>query len=90
VPPKIVGREDKAKEIARYLLSYRKGHAVPFISVYGRSGSGKSTVVKFICENLGGDISNLVVNLRKAKTIFGCANLVLSELGEPNLECPRN
>jgi DNA helicase HerA-like ATPase len=25
---------------------------IPFISVYGRSGSGKSTVVKFICVSM--------------------------------------
>ncbi len=86
VPSGIIGREDKAKEIARFLLAYRKGIVIPFISVYGRSGSGKSTVVRFVCENLGKDIAICFVNLRKAKTVFGCANLILSELGQPNLK----
>jgi cell division control protein 6 len=84
-PRNIVGRNDKTEELVRFLLGYKKGHVVPFISVYGRSGSGKSTVVKFVCEELDG-ISHIFVNLRKAKTVFGCANLVLAELGEPNLK----
>ncbi|HKZ61704.1 MAG TPA: hypothetical protein VJZ68_04725, partial [Nitrososphaera sp.] len=83
--PAIIGREDKARELARFLLSSRKGHVVPFISVYGRAGSGKSTLVKFVCENLP-DISYRFVNLRKAKTVFGCANLILAEFGVPNLK----
>ena len=86
LPTAIRGRENKAKELARFLLSYKKGHVFPFISVYGRSGSGKSTVVRFVCENLSSDISTCFVNLRKAKTVFGCANLILAELGEPNLK----
>jgi archaeal cell division control protein 6 len=54
--------------------------------LFGRSGSGKSTIVKFVCENLDDEISCAFVNLRKAKTIFGCANLVLTELGQPSLK----
>ncbi len=84
-PASIVGREEKAKELVKLLAGYRKGHTVPFISVYGRSGSGKSTVTKFVCENLD-DAVCCFVNLRKAKTVFGCANLVLAELGQPNLK----
>jgi cell division control protein 6 len=78
----IIGREDKAKELIRFLLAYRKGHVVPFVSVYGKSGSGKSAVVKLVCENLGDYISHVFVNLRKARTVFGCANVILGELGE--------
>jgi cell division control protein 6 len=86
-PSRIIGRQNKAKELARFLLGYKKGHVVPFISVYGRSGSGKSTVVKFVLENL--DTENMFhrfVNLRKAKTVFGCANLILNEFGLPPLK----
>jgi cell division control protein 6 len=43
VPSKIVGRENKAKELVRLLLGYKQGLVVPFVSVFGRSGSGKST-----------------------------------------------
>lgn len=81
----ILGRDDKAKELIRFLLSYRYGHVIPFVSVYGRSGSGKSAVVKYVCENLP-EIQTCFVNLRKAKTIFGCANLILSHLGEVPLK----
>ena len=84
-PSKIIGRQDKAKELVRLFLGYKQELVVPFISVYGRSGSGKSTTVKFVCKNLD-DISYCFVNLRKAKTVFGCANLILAELGQPNLK----
>ena len=90
LPSQIIGRERKAKELVRFLLGYKQGLVVPFVSVYGRSGSGKSTVVKFVCENLdddgGGSISYAFVNLRKARTVFGCANLILTELGQPTLK----
>src|ERR687898_1146446 len=70
LPSQIIGREKKAKELVRYLLGYKHGLVVPFVSVYGRSGSGKSTIVKFVCENLDDDddgdggISYAFVNLR--------------------------
>jgi cell division control protein 6 len=87
LPSQIIGREDKAKQLVRFLLGYKHGLVVPFISVYGRSGSGKSTLVKFVCENLDeDDISYAFVNLRKARTVFGCANLILTELGQPSLK----
>jgi cell division control protein 6 len=87
LPSQIIGREKKAKELVRFLLGYKHGFVVPFISVYGRSGSGKSTIVKFVCENLDDEqISYAFVNLRKARTVFGCANLILRELGQPSLK----
>ena len=90
LPSKIIGREAQAKELIRFLLGYKQGLVVPFVSVYGRSGSGKSTIVKFVCENLNEDVSYAFVNLRKARTVFGCANLILAELGQPSLECAGN
>ncbi len=84
-PKNLIGREKKAKELVRFLAGYQKGLVVPFVSVYGRSGSGKSTVVRFVCENLDG-VEFGFVNLRAAKTIFGSANLILAELGRPNLK----
>src|SRR5687768_1686460 len=87
LPSKIIGREKKAKELVRFLLGYKQGLVVPFVSIFGRSGSGKSTVVKFVCENLDDeDISHAFINLRKGKTVFGCANLILAELGGPSLK----
>lgn len=84
VPASIVGRKAESKKLVDYLLSYEKGLVVPLVSIYGRSGSGKSTIVQFVCENL--DVDFCYVNLRKAKTVFGCINLILSELGHPNLK----
>ncbi len=84
-PPQIIGRQDKAKELIRLLLSHRQGFVVPYVSVYGRSGCGKSTVVRYVCQNIDG-MEFCFVNLRRAKTVFGCANLILAELGKQNLK----
>jgi cell division control protein 6 len=84
-PDLIIGRERPVKRLVKFFLEYKKGHVVPFVSVFGRSGSGKSSTVKFVCQNMDG-ISYCFVNLRKAKTIFGAANLILSELGKENLK----
>ncbi len=83
-PTSIVGRKSESKELVNFLLSHEKGLVVPLISIYGRSGSGKSTIVQFVCKNL--DIDYCYANLRKAKTVFGCINLILSELGNANLK----
>ena len=71
----VIGREKQMEEVASNLLDYKKEFAVPLVSVYGRSGSGKSTLVRYVCENLDG-ISSCIVNLRKAKTVFGSINLI--------------
>lgn len=84
-PQQVIGRDEQVKGLVRFLTGHRQGLVVPFISVFGRSGSGKSTVAKFVCENLDG-VSHRFVNLRRAKTVFGCANLILAELGEPTLK----
>ena len=83
-PKKILGREDKIQEILSMIAGYTQNFTPPLVSVYGRSGSGKSTVVKFVLKNLP-DISTCFVNLRKSKTIFGAANLILEELQGENI-----
>ena len=78
----IVGREREAKELVRTLAGGR-GFAAPFVSVYGRSGSGKSSVVRFVCDSLlesGNVIAYAFANLRMARTVAGCAMLVLEEV----------
>lgn len=84
IPSNIIGRTKQAEQLIRYLVGYRQGYVVPYISVYGRSGAGKSSVVRFVCDNI--DISNCFVNLRQAKTVFGAANLILGELGVSSLK----
>lgn len=64
VPNSIIGRESESKKLVKFLLSYEKGLVVPLVSIYGRSGSGKSTIVQFVCKNL--DVDFCYVNLRKA------------------------
>jgi cell division control protein 6 len=85
LPSVIIGRHKEAEKLVGIIQSLRDGFIVAFVSVYGRSGSGKSTVVKFVCENLTDIISFRFVNLRKAKTVFGCANMILGSLGSRSL-----
>lgn len=86
LPSSIMGRQDQAEQLLRFVESARQGLTVPLISVYGRSGSGKSTVVRFVCSNIGDIASFAFVNLRKSHTVFGSANLILAELGEADLK----
>jgi len=79
-PQNVIDRDDKIEEILKYLADYGQKFVEPLISVHGRSGSGKSTVVKLVCNSFD-DAAYSFVNLREAKTVFGSANLILSELG---------
>ncbi|MGI0087336.1 MAG: Cdc6/Cdc18 family protein [Nitrosotalea sp.] len=80
LPSKILGREKQIEQTVRFLLGYRYGHVVPFISVYGRSGSGKTTIIQHVCNELP-EIDYILVNFRRAHTVFESLNLILSELG---------
>jgi cell division control protein 6 len=84
-PLKIVSRIEESKKLVRYLLDYKQGYVVPLVSIYGRSGTGKSTLVRHICNHLP-EIKMCFVNLRKAKTVFGVVNLVLNELDQQSLK----
>lgn len=84
-PEKIIGREKQKMELVKFLMGYKdQGYVVPFILIYGRSGSGKSVIVKYVCDNLDG-ISYTIANIRQARTIFGATNVILSGLGQPSV-----
>lgn len=85
LPSKILGRESQMVELVRYLLGYRYGRVVPFVSVYGRSGSGKTTVIQHVCSELK-EAEYVLVNLRRARTVFGATNLILGDLGLETLK----
>jgi len=78
----IIGRENEAEQIVKFLHPSKDGFQLSFVSIYGRSGTGKSTILKFVCENMSDVFSHCFVNLRRADTHFGCANLILE-----NLDC---
>jgi len=84
-PLKIVSRNDEVEKIIRYVLGYKEGHVVPLVSIYGRSGTGKSTLVRHVCNYLP-EIKLCFANIRKAKTVFGVVNLILNELDQPSLK----
>ncbi len=79
-PGSILGRQNEAEKIMKFLHPTKDGFSFPFVSVYGKSGTGKSTVVKFICDNMTDVLSYCFVNLRRTDTHFGCANLILENL----------
>ena len=83
-PKKIVSRVNEAKKIISYILDYEQNQVVPLVSIYGRSGTGKSTLLKHICNHLP-EVKLCFVNLRKAKTVFGGVNIILNELDQPSL-----
>ena len=86
LPSSIIGRKEQAEQLLRHIESQRHDFVVPVISVFGRSGSGKSTVVRFVCQNIGDLACSCYVNLRKARTVFGCANQILAGLGSESLK----
>ncbi len=83
-PTKIVSRINEVEKIIRFLLDYKQKQVVPLLSIYGRSGTGKSTLVRHVCNHIP-EIKLCFVNLRKAKTVFGGVNLILNELDQPSL-----
>lgn len=85
IPTNLVGRRKESTSLVRYLMSYENDMIVPLISVFGRSGSGKSGLVKFVCKNIP-EIDYCSANFRKAKTLFGCVNLILGELGHEGIK----
>ncbi|MCI4433460.1 MAG: hypothetical protein JHC41_07695 [Nitrosopumilus sp.] len=56
--------------MVHFLLDYKQGYVVLPVSIYGRSGHGKSTLVRHVCNHLP-EIKLCFVNLRKTKTVFG-------------------
>jgi len=78
-PTKIIGRQKEIQKIFRAIYP-KDGYLVPFVSIYGSSGTGKSTIVKYLCKEIEDVVSFSFVNLRKARSNFECANLILTEL----------
>ena len=85
LPSKVVGRTTETEGLVRYLLGFNEGHVVPLISIFGRSGTGKSTLVKYVCKHIP-EVKLCLVNLRKAKTVFGGVNFILNALDQPSLK----
>jgi len=83
-PSQIVSRVNEVEKIVSYVLDYKQGQVVSLLSIYGRSGTGKSTLVRHVCNYLS-EVKLCFVNLRKAKTVFGGVNLILNELDQPSL-----
>lgn len=80
-PDCIIGRQNEAISLLTYLDPSVENYLPPFVEVYGRSGSGKSCVVELVCREISDSVSYRIVNLKRARTIFGCASLIAEGLG---------
>ena len=85
-PSSIIGREKEAKQILEILYNPANNYLAPLVSIYGPSGTGKSSIMKFLCENLSKGYSYSYANLREARTIFVCTNLILAQLDLPGVK----
>ena len=83
-PSKIISRNNEVEKIVNFISDYKQGLVVPLVSIYGRSGTGKSTLVKYVCNYIP-EVELCFANLRKAKTVFGTINLILNQLDQPSL-----
>jgi cell division control protein 6 len=77
----VLGRYNEASLLLSNLDYSVDGYLPSFIQVFGRSGSGKSSVVNLVCKELSDIFEYKFVNLRQTSTIFGCAQLILKEIG---------
>ena len=50
-PSEIVSRVNEVEKIVRYLLDYKQEQIVPLLSIYGRSDTEKSTLVRHGVQN---------------------------------------
>ena len=78
-PSFMIGRKKEAERLLEILLQ-GNDYLVPFVSIFGRSGSGKSSITRLVCEALLDSISFSYTDLRRARTLFNCTNLILSDL----------
>lgn len=78
-PSLLIGRKKEAKKLLELFLQ-NDGYLVPFASIIGRSGTGKSTLVRLVCESVSDTISFSFTDLRRGSTQFNWVNLMLQEL----------
>ncbi|MEX2191972.1 MAG: AAA family ATPase [Nitrosarchaeum sp.] len=83
-PSKLISRVNEVEKIVHFISDYKQQQVVPLVSIYGRSGTGKSTLVKYVCNYIT-EVELCFANLRKAKTVFGTINLILNQLDQPSL-----
>lgn len=85
IPNTIVCRDELEKTFARILVGgVGEGFLPPMIRVYGKTGSGKTVLLRSVLERFSkykGDVFRFFyVNLKNCRTVFSAANAVLSEI----------
>ena len=84
VPDRLVHRGVEERYFARILVGIKKGYLPPMVRVSGRSGTGKTVVVRYVLErfreNLGEVFDYFYVNLKGCRTVSSAANAILSAI----------
>lgn len=83
VPSTLVCREKEEKALAKILVAgVNEGFLPPMIRIFGRTGTGKTVVVRSVLEKFSeyqGDVFRFFyVNLKNCRTVFSAANAILS------------
>lgn len=83
VPSTLVCREKEEKALAKILVDgVNEGFLPPMIRIFGRTGTGKTVVVRSVLEKFSaykGDVFRFFyVNLKNCRTVFSAANAILS------------
>jgi cell division control protein 6 len=81
----VIGRKAEAERLRRTLSGIDVGFLPKLIGVWGPPGSGKTLVVRSVCESVQtasrGRLRCLHVNIGETKSVFNCANRLLALLG---------
>jgi len=84
VPERLVHRDVEERYFARILVGIKEGYLPPMVRVFGRPGTGKTVVVRYILErfreNLGEGFNYFYVNLKGCRTVSSAANAILSAI----------
>lgn len=81
----VAGRSSEASRLRGILSSVNSGFLTKLVSVHGPPGSGKTLVVRSVCQEFAeasaGRFRFVYVNIGEVKTVFSCANRLLASLG---------
>src|SRR3546814_10893853 len=68
------GRYEQVKDIWQWMHHHRANFRKPLMYVYGTSGAGKTTVLKYVAERSEEDMANLAVKLSESEMDMTYAN----------------
>jgi len=82
LPSKILHREKELREMERCIRDLIEERRANNLFIFGRSGVGKTTCVKFIMQRLGGEVIPIYVNCWEHRTPHGILLEIAKQLGK--------